>query len=85
MVERFMVYLTDEDTIKNEVVPSGHYDALAARLAEAERLLNEASLDVSTCFHNAIESRDQLMCDHYADFIERINNFLAASTVDGGK
>lgn len=59
--------------------------ALAARLAEAKRLLNEASLDVSTCFHNAIESRDQLMCDHYADFIARIDKFLAPETVSEGE
>jgi hypothetical protein len=46
MVERFNVYLEDGDLIKNEVVVSCFYDdavkerdALAAKLAEAERLL----------------------------------------------
>ena len=36
MVERFNVYLHDDDGVKCEVVPSSNYDALAARLAEAE-------------------------------------------------
>jgi hypothetical protein len=41
MAERFMVYLTDLDTMKNEVVPSSDYDPLAARYDRAVELLGK--------------------------------------------
>jgi len=54
VVERFNVYLADDDGVKCEVVPSSHYDDLLAHLALAREWIESAGHTLS-CEHNAWE------------------------------
>lgn len=87
MVERFMVYLTDEDTMKNGVVPSGNYDDLIAenaaikvRLAEAERANAELNVEVSRLYacRNELQDVTQAMDDPSVNNSRDLENAIHA-------